>query len=435
MRQIIRKTYSVCPVCLKRIPAAHVALDNKLYLEKNCPEHGSFSTIIWHGLRDLESWRGDLPEIAQGENENCPHGCGLCPEHQQDTCCVLLEVTKRCNLHCSFCFAEGGDGEDIPFTTVRNNLFTLADPGKTLVQLSGGEPTVRDDLPQIVAAAKEAGCQYVQLNTNGIRLAQDKEFVKDLVQAGLSFVFMQFDGIDDAVYRRLRGKDLFAIKKEAIENCASCNLGVTLVPTIVPGVNTGEIGRIIRFAVSHAPAVRGVHFQPVSFFGRIPALPSAEERFTLDQLLDAIEKQAGELVPQDSLLPSRCDHPLCGFHGDYIVMNDKTLYPLRQRDNCCCQPTSAEQNRAFVARRWQRPQAETSSDNLLKQEAKDLGEAEIETLEGFLHRIRSHSFTLTAMAFQDAGNLDLERLRRCSLHVFANDRFVPFCAYYLSKQA
>ena len=146
---------------------------------------------------------------------------------------------------------------------------------------------------------------------------------------------MQFDGIDDAVYRRLRGKDLFAIKKEAIENCASCNLGVTLVPTIVPGVNTGEIGRIIRFAVSHAPAVRGVHFQPVSFFGRIPALPSAEERFTLDQLLDVIEKQAGELVPQDSLLPSRCDHPLCGFHGDYIVMNDKTLYPLRQRDNCC----------------------------------------------------------------------------------------------------
>ena len=87
-----------------------------------------------------------------------------------------------------------------------------------------------------------------------------------------------------------------------------------------------------------------------------------------------------------------------------------------------------------MARRWQRPEAETSSDNLLKQEAKDL-EAEIETLEGFLHRIRSHSFTLTAMAFQDAGNLDLERLRRCSLHVFANDRFVPFCAYYLSKQA
>ncbi|NLM52770.1 MAG: radical SAM protein [Firmicutes bacterium] len=433
MRKILRKTYSVCPVCLKRIPADHVALGNKIYLEKSCPEHGSFSTIIWHGLRDLESWRGNLPEIAEGENENCPHACGLCPEHQQDTCCVLLEVTKRCNLRCTFCFAQGGDGEDIPFATVRSHLFALADPGKTLVQLSGGEPTVRDDLPQIVAAAKEAGCQYVQLNTNGIRLAQDQEFVKELAQAGLSFVFMQFDGTNDDIYRRLRGQDLFALKKQAIEHCALFNLGVTLVPTLVPGVNTDEIGNLIRFAVAHAPAVRGVHFQPVSYFGRIPALPSEAERFTLDQLLAAIEAQAGELVPQDSILPSRCDHPLCGFHGDYIVMNDKTLYPLRRKEeNCCCQPTTAEQNRAFVARRWQRPQAEAalSSD----QENPSLAGDEIETLEGFLRRIRSHSFTLTAMAFQDAGNLDLERLRRCSLHVFANGRFVPFCAYYLTKQ-
>lgn len=53
-------------------------------------------------------------------------------------------------------------------------------------------------------------------------------------------------------------------------------------------------------------------------------------------------------------------------------------------------------------------------------------------LDYFMNRVRTHGFTLTAMAFQDAGNLDLERLRRCSLHVFDNDRFVPFCAYYLS---
>jgi hypothetical protein len=50
----------------------------------------------------------------------------------------------------------------------------------------------------------------------------------------------------------------------------------------------------------------------------------------------------------------------------------------------------------------------------------------------FLHRVRSHGFTVTAMAFQDAGNLDLERLRQCSLHVFDHGRFIPFCARYLS---
>ncbi|HHX75000.1 MAG TPA: radical SAM protein [Firmicutes bacterium] len=429
MRTIIRRTYSVCPVCLKRIPAVHAAYGKTVCLEKTCPQHGQFSAVIWRGLRDLDAWRGNLPEIAEGENENCPHACGLCPEHRQGSCCVLLEVTKRCNLNCAFCFAGGGNGEDIPFATVRRHLHDLADPGKTLVQLSGGEPTVRDDLPRIVAAAKEAGCRYVQLNTNGIRLAGDREYVRDLAAAGLSFVFMQFDGTDDNIYRTLRGRSLFSIKKQAIENCAQYNLGVTLVPTIVPHVNTAEIGNIIRFAVGHSPAVRGVHFQPVSYFGRFPSLPSDSSRFTLDELLAAIEEQAGTLVPGNSLQPSRCDHSLCGFHGDYLVMQDQTLYPLHKNRSNCCETVTAEQNRAFVARRWQRPEPEEATAS-----GTSRAEDDIETLEGFLRRVRSHSFTVTAMAFQDAGNLDLERLRSCSLHVFAGGRFIPFCAYYLTKQ-
>ena len=434
MRKILRETYSVCPVCLRRIPAVHVTYGNEVYLEKTCPQHGDFSAVIWRGLRDLESWRGDLTAIAAGENENCPHACGLCPEHRQGTCCVLLEVTKRCNLHCSFCFAESGPGEDIPFETVRDRLHALAVPGKTLVQLSGGEPTVRDDLPQIVAAAKEAGCQYVQLNTNGIRLAEDAGFVQSLAENGLSFVFMQFDGTDDDIYRKLRGQDLFHIKQKAIENCARYNLGVTLVPTIVPQVNTQDIGNIIRFAVSQAPAVRGVHFQPVSYFGRIPSPPSDRQRFTLDELLEAIEEQAGMLVQREFLQPSRCDHPLCGFHSDYIVMHDQTLHPLHKAQSRSCETTTADQNRSFVASKWQRPKIEdTSFDSVNKQE-NSCCESDLETLDGFLRRVRSHSFTLTAMAFQDAGNLDLERLRRCSLHVFDDGRFIPFCAYYLTKQ-
>lgn len=351
MRKILRHTYSVCPVCLKRIPAVHAAYGNEVYLEKTCPEHGDFSVIIWRGLRDMEAWRGDLTPIAEGENENCPHGCGLCSEHKQGTCCVLLEVTKRCNLNCSFCFAEGGTGEDIPFETIKTRLKALAVPGKTLVQLSGGEPTVRDDLPQIVAAAKEAGCQYVQLNTNGIRLGEDGEYVHSLAEAGLSFVFMQFDGMDDSIYRTLRGRDLFKIKRQAIDNCARHNIGVTLVPTIVPQVNTQDIGNIISFAISQSPIVRGVHFQPVSYFGRIPSMPLDNQRFTLDELLAAIEEQAGMLVPEDSILPSRCDHPLCGFHGDYIVMPDQSLNPLHKANNSRCGMTTADQNRSFVARK------------------------------------------------------------------------------------
>jgi hypothetical protein len=410
-------THSVCPVCLKRLPAQRVWVGAELHLRKTCPEHGPFQAVLWRGLADYQRWRGDLP--AGAGNPGCPGACGLCADHLQGTCCVLLEVTRRCDLGCRFCFADGGDGEP-DFAQVKAWLEQLAEPGRTLVQLSGGEPTLRDDLPELVAAAKVAGCRYVQLNSNGIRLGQDPGYAKALAEAGLSFVFMQFDGTDDAIHRQLRGRPLLAVKERAIEHCAAQNLGVTLVPTVVPGVNDHDLGGILRFAVAHAPAVRGVHFQPVSHLGRMPAPPTDSQRFTLDQLLAGLVAQSGGLLRAEHLLPSRCDHPLCGFHGDFLVAPSGKLMALSREGKAagCCSPA---QNRGFVARRWQRPAPEAGACC-----------GDLRQLDGFLARVRSHGFTVTAMAFQDAGNLDLERLRRCSLHVFDRGRMVPFCAHYLS---
>ena len=109
-------------------------------------------------------------------------------------------------LYLLFCGAGRGKGSVLRHGKTLDR--DLTDPGKTLLQLSGGEPTVRDDLPEIVAYAKQAGCKYVQLNSNGLRLAEDEAFVKRLADAGLSFVFMQFDGVDDAVYEKLRRRPM-----------------------------------------------------------------------------------------------------------------------------------------------------------------------------------------------------------------------------------
>lgn len=64
--------------------------------------------------------------------------------------------------------------------------------------------------------------------------------------------------------------------------------------------------------------VRGVHFQPVSYFGRVPELPKDEDRFTLDELMAEAVAQSGGLFAMENLAPSCCDHPMCGFHGDFI---------------------------------------------------------------------------------------------------------------------
>jgi uncharacterized radical SAM superfamily Fe-S cluster-containing enzyme len=339
----------------------------------------------------------------------------------------LLPVTSHCNLRCRFCFADPDGTADKPLDEIKESLKRLAVPGQTLVQLSGGEPALREDLPQIVAEAKIAGCRYVQLNTNGIRLAEDKSLAEKLARAGLSFVFLQFDTLDDAVYEKLRGRPLRAIKEAAIANCAEQRIGVTLVPTLVPGVNNHEVGDIIRFAVLNSPAVRGVHFQPVSYFGRSPLLPQSAPRYTLDELLHDLVNQSAGLVKTGDFSPSNCDHPLCGLHGDFIVMPDRSLKSLHQyrdaaEEDCCGEPAcdAAAKNRAFVGRYWQRSQDE-----------ENCCEPDLTNMEQFAARVKSHGFTITAMAFQDAATLDIARLRQCSLHVFEDGKHIPFCAYYL----
>ena len=488
----MRYTYSVCPVCLKRIPAKREERDGQIYLVKTCPEHGTFSSVIWRNKRKFADWRGERPAVGENENLNCPASCGLCAEHRRATCCTRLEITARCNMNCTFCFAEPDGAQDPSLDTVKRWINDLTEPGKTLLQLSGGEPTVRDDLPEIVAYAKQVGCKYVQLNSNGLRLAEDEAFIKRLADAGLSFVFMQFDGVDDAVYEKLRRRPMLEVKKRAIEQCGRYGIGVTLVPVIVPGVNTEQIGDIIRFAIQRSPYVRGVHFQPVSYFGRIPELPADDDRYTLDELLEAVVSQSGGLIKEEQIAPSCCDHPMCGFHGDFIVMPGDKLMPLTnysgkteaepEGEGCCCGPDPAEKNREFVGRRWERrdleetcccgesqPEKEScccdaNADAYLLEKAQpELGSCccggtqpepgscccggtqpepesccceeesvDITNMEDFLKRAKSHGFTITSMAFQDAGNLDIERLRQCSLHVYKDGKKIPFCAYYLS---
>lgn len=424
---ILNETRSVCPVCLKHISASCILRGKEVYLRKICPEHGQFETIIWRGFFDFREWIGNAGNTDPG-NPLCPDECGLCSFHLQKTCCIILNVTDGCNLKCHYCFADPASVRNDPsFDQIRDSLQQIIEKGSTLVQLSGGEPTLRDDLPDIVRTAKELGAKYVQLNSNGVRLAKDKPYVEALAKAGLSFVFMQFDGTNDEINLKIRNAPLLEIKQKAIDNCAEFNIGVTLVPTLVKGVNTDNIGEILRFAINQAPKVRGVHFQPVTYLGRTPVVPENADRFTLDELFHEILQQSSGAIRAENILPSGCDHPLCGLHGDFFVHHGK-LFALSNRkesgNTCCCDPSAAEKNREFVARRWQRPMAVNQSGIS--------GAGDIHDMEFFLSQVKNHGFTITAMAFQDAWNLDLTRLRQCSLHVFDNGRTVPFCSYFLS---
>ena len=453
----LNETESVCPVCLKRIKATRQLQGDEVFLIKECENHGSFRTVLWRGKPSMAEWQRPKPpvhpDLCYGTVEKgCPFDCGLCEAHRQLPCSVLVEVTNRCNLNCPVCFADSGRAEEEDPSLEKISLLlerARAAAGPCNLQLSGGEPTLRDDISEIVEVARKIGYSFIQLNTNGLRLASDKECVRRLQTAGLSSVFLQFDGVDDDIYRSLRGGALLNQKLKAVKNCRETALGVVLVPTLVRGVNTDSIGAMVRQALQLAPTVRGIHFQPISYFGRFPEKWGDEGRFTLPELMRCLEEQTGGLVKVGDFSPPGCEHAHCSTHATYTYSAGGSLKPLgaAKEDSCCAGDLGeggVRKTVETVSRRWTLPSAAPffRSAPLPKENQCCTGNSPDMTrveepfdLDIFLQEGTFRSFTISAMAFQDADNLDLERLMGCCISVISPDgMLVPFCAYNLTSR-
>jgi uncharacterized radical SAM superfamily Fe-S cluster-containing enzyme len=314
--------------------------------------------------------------------------------------------------------------------------------GACSIQLSGGEPTLREDLPEIVALGVKKGFSFIQVNTNGILIARRPDYAKVLRDAGLSTVFLQFDGTRDSIYTELRGRPLLDEKMAAIDECAAAGLGVILVPTLATGVNTDDIGSIIRLAVKMSPVVRGVHFQPLSYFGRYHLTPRASGRFTLPEVLRAIEEQAGDIADRWNFLPPGTENDHCSFHGSFLVMPDGRLRATSPSASPCCGVSDGREGLirtiATVARQWSAapcsgPQAGAGKG---AGEGKPLlTDGGVISLDAFLERGRDFGFSISCMAFQDVWNIDLDRLRDCCISIMSRDgRLIPFCACNLTSE-
>jgi len=453
----LNETESLCPVCLKRVKATRLLQGGDVFMVKECRDHGSFRTVLWRGEPSMSGWQRPKapvrPDLCYGTVEKgCPFDCGLCDAHVQLPCSVLIEVTDRCNLNCTICFADSGrrEAKDPSQEKISHLLErAMAAAGPCNLQLSGGEPTLRDDLPDVVEIARNIGYSFIQVNTNGLRLAADTGYVKRLQAKGLSSVFLQFDGVDDAIYRSLRGKALLNKKLQAVRNCGDAGLGVILVPTLVRGINTDNIGAIVRQALQLAPAVRGVHFQPVSYFGRFPKQSGDEGRFTLPELMRSLDEQTEGLVRVSDFSPPGCEHAHCSFHATYIHLAEGGLRLIGAgaEDGCCSGETGAggmKRTVETVSRRWRLPSSEQFSNCLpIAKETSCCRDRnpDVTRVEGpldldlFLQEVASGTFTISAMAFQDVDNLDLERLRGCCISVISPDgRLIPFCAYNLTSR-
>lgn len=464
---IRRAAQSLCPVCLRRIDARYeesALPPGEIWLRKTCPEHGDFSTPVWRGpgfanwTRPKTPSTPPLPETAS--RRGCPYDCGLCPDHGQHTCTALVEVTGRCNLRCPLCFADAGTRDAEPTLAELQKRFAVlnAHAGRCNLQISGGEPTLRADLPQIIAAARRADFGLIQLNSNGLRLAE-AGYAASLRDAGLDSVYLQWDGLDDAVFQTLRGRALLAEKRRALTACAEAGLGVVLVMTVLAGVNADQIGAMLRFAVDET-RVRGLHIQPAAFFGRYPGTLAENPRLTLPEVMTALDDQSAGLVRRTDFHPPGCEHALCSFSAVYARLPDARQLELLRGNDVCCGPDAplpsaadgARKARAFVAGHWQGAARSAASAAIQPATPDKAPDTTLGAASGTAHDTTTKAvqdaadfgrfmtqagaaqrFTLSCMAFQDALSLDLDRVRGCCIHVAAPDgRRIPFCLYNLT---
>ncbi len=417
---ILDESISLCPECFQAIPCQYEAQDDQVFQAKTCPEHGTFRSKYWDDLEHYRWTRSFAPEACATDADCCVEG-----GEARSKCLAVVDVTDNCNLQCDYCFAGSGPGLPVaPVAAVRAKLQTVLDHGgPTPIQFSGGEPTTRDDLPALVVMAREMGFTHIEVNSNGIRLTEPG-YAAALKSAGVTNIYLQFDGFGKRVYQQIRGKDLTKIKERAVQACREAGLPVILVPCIVPGVNDHQLGDIVRFGLDNLDVVRGINVQPVSHFGR-----HADDtgHLSLPAVAGLLAEQTGFLRPKD-LLQVPCCSPNCSSATMLLSTGDKAI-PLTR---FVSEETYKDVVDAFERTRFMELLAgQNEGVEAAKDAAGCCGVPVPDGLERFLPRM----LALTITGFMDADTVDVRRLDQCCINVPTEDgQLVPFCGYNLTDR-
>jgi 7,8-dihydro-6-hydroxymethylpterin dimethyltransferase len=448
---LLKRTRSRCPVCKVEADAEVIRVTSgkeaKVYLRKTCAEHGVSAVCLASDARFYWISQGDPSNSCCGGTACCASddgaagtlgrnaaGRGEGPFETLSTCLALIEIVNSCNLACPTCFADSPVGaggaklDAVPLEEIKERIDgVISRKGPIeILQLSGGEPTLHPDFFELLAwTQSHLGIQYVLLNTNGVKIAGDENFARQLQETFVERKFqlyLQFDGVREAGQRELRGADLRAMRERAIRRCSAMKLPVTLAMTVTPE-NLPGVWETIEFGLQFAN-VRGVAFQPMFLSGRnhLPQSANgggilrapASRLNTADIILAAVGQSDGRLRFED-FTPLPCGDPNCATIGyllktqagirsvsDFIdfsamqgFLQDKMRYTLEDLTRCGC---------------------------------------ENEPLAELLHHFEmteSDTFRLFIKPFMDAWTWDEDRIDRCCTHVIRPDgQLDSFCRYY-----
>ncbi|HYB06977.1 MAG TPA: radical SAM protein [Nitrososphaerales archaeon] len=494
-------TESVCPVEVNegnwRRIEAKVWIDrsrNEVWMTKHCDRHGEFQDLISTDAGDYlraerfaQKGTGVQHPVSYTEGE-CPTRCGLCFEHESKTVLAIIDVTNRCNMKCPVCFANAGTAGYLYEPTIDQIDKMLASAanvnfpkGIHAVQLSGGEPTVREDLPDIVRVVKGHGINHIEVNTNGLKVGDPERgpgYLKTLMDAGVSTLYLQFDGLnaDPRLVARVPTSDELGRsmseqgRKKLAEYYTERQLNVVrsareagfasivLVVTLQRGVNDDQMGDILRYAGENSDVVRCVNFQPISMAGRMDRNRIREVRITNADVVNGVERQTGGQIKADDFYPIPVEVPLAGYlelvrgrsdHYDrfsahaqcgratLVYVNKKdgkvTFDPITRHMNpekLYSSLENASGNGRVVGTLRGVTGIMRHTDMRLKRDmvAPILLGGNYKGTGDFMRKV----LMIGDMHFMDAYNFDFQRVHKCAIHYIVPDerfgaRVIPFC--------
>ena len=350
--------------------------------------------------------------------------------------CVSLEITQRCNLDCSLCYLSESSAlvTDMPIEELYRRLdeiINIYGPG-TNVQISGGDPTLRDrgELLAIVRYARKIGL-HPALFTNGKKCS--RELLEELSEAGLSDVAFHVD-----LTQNLKGyeteADLNKLRSELIERARGLPL-LVIFNTTVHESNFKEIPAVVEFFIKNSDVVGMASFQLQADTGR-GVLHQRPELISLETVQKKVSQGAGNLLPWDTIL---IGHPKCHTYVPTLAVNGKAFGII---DDSLI---FSDFLRDFSHVTHDRREGPTKIAWTYLKKCIQHPQWILRALTYFLPRIwkirkdiiagkgRTNKISFFIQNFMDKDNLDSERIDACSFMVMTKEGPVSMCKHNANR--
>ena len=468
--KVVGNTESICPLCyqdgkINKINAQLIEDQKKIWMFKKCSIHGFIKEVYFDDEDIYNKWMTykvtgkPVPEIKTSLFNEPP----LYEVHLSFPVLTNIIVTNRCNLRCSDCSLNALNAGYIyePQLEQLKELIRQAKEGTPLgsfaIQIAGGEPTLRNDLFEIINYIKKIGFSHLQIQTNGILLAENIDYCHRLKKEGVDTIYMKFNGVT------VETNPLLLTHIKALNNLKNANLDVVLEPILIRSRNVHEAGKIIRFALDHLDAVRGVHFVPQMFYGGTTKITEDEhhlQQVDFIHVITEIEREFSGIISREDFYPiplidqlsqlvemmSRelqirfTAHPLCGA-STFLYMKDGKPLPITRFLNVdtIIQFITDQKKKKGLPEKLRFAGALVKNiDSFIEKEkaphgfdlrriAKDI------VIGGDNYAMREfHRKTLFIgfMSYQNAWNLDIDQLRRCVVQYSTTEGLLPYCMYH-----